>query len=243
MSSEQNEKIPTLEEKGQNNSNETSNNNSAFSSFVKNSEQNSGEATESLSSLPSSELVFEITYLEDPITKKDAQAYTKTEPTFALNGVVTITDAFGCLVLKETVLGRQTVEKKCRKSLDKTNFTVDCKQGILIKAVEPQKWMFEDQDKTQLEFDKEVLEAFRVVQEAVKKEMHEQAIQQARIQSELEKEAALRNQHGGGNANQGVPIHNPVYNLRPGDEGYNPNNDPNRRGQPMRVNDESLEDL
>lgn len=240
--------VPTLEEKtgGDETKNSTE---SAFSAYIQ--EENTligSKEQESIVPLPSSELVFEITYLDDPIKKTSAEVYTKTEPVFALNGVVSISDAFGSTLLKEVVLGRENVERRCRKELQNTTITVDCKQGILIKAIEPQDWMFQDEKTTKQEFDKVVLETFRVVQEKITKELHDQALYQAQIQAQIEEQARIAalnktNGNGGNFINEGVPIHNPVYNLKPGDPGYNPNNDPNRRGKPMPVNDEALDDI
>ena len=239
------DKIRTLEETGSEEINPSEKKPSLFSNYVKEENPVIGNKEEEIPvSLPSSELVFEITYLENVATKQSAEVYTKTEPTLQKNGVVVIADAFGCSNLKETVLGRQVVERKCRKELANTEFTVDCKQGILIKAIEPQAWMFQDEKETKDAFDKAVLDTFRVVQEQVTKELHEQAMAQAQIQAQIEEQNLLKlkqnAQHG--NISEGVPVHNPTYRLRPGDEGYNPNNDPNRRGAAQLASDQ-LSDL
>lgn len=238
------EKVPTLDDKKQ--TEEVKVGESAFSTYVKENNPIIGENSsiidaKSLNFLPSSELVFEITYLEDVASQKSAIAYTKVEPSFSLNGSVSINEAFGCLILKETVLGKEVVERKCRKPLEKDEFIVDCKSGILVKAVEPQPWMSQAEIETKADFDRAVLETFRIVQETVKKELHEQVIRQAQIQAELEKQATL--QHNNSHINNNAPVHNPTYNLRPSDEGYNPNNDPSRRGQGMPVNNQELEGL
>jgi len=183
-------------------------------------------------------MIFEITYLSDPETKQGGVAYTEIHPEFDNLGYVDIKKAFGCLVLREVVLNREVVERKCRQFLAQPDFTTDCKSGILIKAIDAQPWMFLDQDETKREFDKAVLDAFRMVQADVAKELHAAEIERARVLAEQE-----TNRSNASLNSEKVPVHNPTYNLNPGDEGYNPNNDPRRRQKPVPVNNEQLDEL
>lgn len=237
----ENEKnIPTLEEKSTEAPLEEKK--SVFSMFKK--EPTAEVKQEVPVIIPSSELVFEITYLDDPITKSSGLAYTKSSPIFNSNGSVQIDEAFGALELKELVLGRKAVERKCRKKLDNTSFVVDCKSGILIKAIEPQAWMEQDPDITRTAFDKEVLETFRIVQGDITKELQE--AEKQRVQAETLLTATIEaTKHTNTQVHQQhdhtIPVHNPVYNLKPGDAGYNPNNDPNRRGKPKLAIEDSEE--
>lgn len=240
-------KINTLDENG----GEEKEQESSFSKFME-SDNTKSEPTKKETvkarTLPEEEeedsgIVFEVTYLKDKVNKQMGIAYTKIPPIFLEEGYMQVNNAFGCLILKEMVLNKKAVERKCRQDLDEVNFRIPSFSGVMVKTMQIQDWMFNDEATTKADFDAAVLETFRELQDVIKEEMKQQAIIEAKRQEEEQRRIQQQQ-----NQNRQQPQRRqerPYIEDDSEEPYYNPNHDPRRRqrAQPRRVQSEELDDL
>ena len=103
-------------------------------------------------------LVFEVVYYAGD---QEVKVYTNKTPTFLPNGAVEIEEAFGKHDLFENVLNVRQVKSSCRVNFEETMLTINATEGLYIKAVQQDRWMYLDYEETKKIFDESVLKAYR----------------------------------------------------------------------------------
>lgn len=108
---------------------------------------------------PPETVVYELTYLLNNVEKI---VYTRDIPKFnSTKFELNITNGFGRSDLREVVLGQKEIKTSCYITLTESEFTIDMRNGLLIKVISDQDWMSRGYEETKKLFDETVLKAYR----------------------------------------------------------------------------------